>query len=152
MADAAASAPWERSTRIGSIARYVLLAVIACIVLFPIYTAVVAALKPGNRVLVNPLVDGMNLVAKEAVVVSERDAVLVLSETAGAFDQMADGALPVAPADVVGTAEALARGLAMEPADRTRRLAKLRRGVEREDITWWLGRQLEDLAELTGAV
>ena len=56
MADAAASAPWERSTRIGSIARYALLAVIACIVLFPIYTAVVAALKPGNRVLVNPLV------------------------------------------------------------------------------------------------
>ena len=56
MADAAASAPWERSTRIGSIGRYALLAVIACIVLFPIYTAVVAALKPGNRVLVNPLV------------------------------------------------------------------------------------------------
>ena len=42
--------------RIGSIGRYVLLAVIAFIVLFPIYTAVVAALKPGNRVLVNPLV------------------------------------------------------------------------------------------------
>jgi trehalose 6-phosphate synthase len=94
----------------------------------------------------------MNLVAKEAVVVSERDAVLVLSETAGAFDQMADGALPVAPADVVGTAAALAQGLAMEPAERARRLAKLRRGVEREDITWWLRRQLEDLAELTGAV
>ena len=60
--------------------------------------------------LVNPLVDGMNLVAKEAAVVSERDAVLVLSETAGAFDQMADGALAVAPADVAGTADALARG------------------------------------------
>ena len=43
----------------------------------------------------------MNLVAKEAAIVSQRDAVLVLSETAGAFDQMADGALPVAPADVV---------------------------------------------------
>ena len=64
-------------------------------------------------VLVNPLVDGMNLVAKEAAMVSERDAVLVLSETAGAYDQMADGVLPVAPADVAGTAEALAGGLAM---------------------------------------
>jgi trehalose 6-phosphate synthase len=116
------------------------------------YAQALAGLSIADVVLVNPLVDGMNLVAKEAVVVSERDAVLVLSETAGAFDQMADGALPVAPADVVGTAAALAQGLAMEPAERARRLAKLRRGVEREDITWWLRRQLEDLAELTGAV
>ena len=82
------------------------------------------------------------------MVVSERDAVLVLSETAGAYDQMASGVLEVAPADVVGTADALAEALAMEPAERHRRLATLRRGVEREDISWWLRRQLEDLAEL----
>ena len=116
------------------------------------YAQALAGLSIADVVLVNPLVDGMNLVAKEAVIVSDRDAVLVLSETAGAFDQMAHGALPVAPADVVGTADALARALAMEPAERARRLAGLRRGVEREDITWWLRRQLEDLAELTGAV
>ena len=40
--------------------------------------------------------------------------------------------------------------LAMAPAERRRRLEKLRRGVEREDITWWLRSQLRDLAELTG--
>jgi trehalose 6-phosphate synthase len=114
------------------------------------YAQALAGLSIADVVLVNPLVDGMNLVAKEAVVVSQRDAVLVLSETAGAFDQMADGALPVAPADVVGTADALATALAMEPDERQRRLAKLRRGVEREDITWWLQRQLEDLAEIAG--
>ena len=91
----------------------------------------------------------MNLVAKEAAVVSGRDAVLVLSETAGAFDQMANGALPVAPADVAGTANALAVALAMPAEERRRRNVLLRRGVEREDITWWLRRQLEDLAELT---
>ena len=115
------------------------------------YAQALAGLSIADVVLVNPLVDGMNLVAKEAVVVSQRDAVLVLSETAGAFDQMADGALAVAPADVVGTADALARALTMEPDERRRRLATLRRGVEREDIGWWLRRQLEDLAELTDA-
>jgi trehalose 6-phosphate synthase len=114
------------------------------------YAQALAGLSIADVVLVNPLVDGMNLVAKEAVVVSERDAVLVLSETAGAFDQMAEGALAVAPADVVGTADALARALAMPADERRRRLAVLRRGVEREDIAWWLRRQLEDLAVLTG--
>ncbi len=113
------------------------------------YAQALAGLSIADVVLVNPLVDGMNLVAKEAVIVSERDAALVLSESAGAFDQMADGVLPVASADVVGTAEALATALGMPVEERTRRLAKLRRGVEREDISWWLRRQLEDLAELS---
>jgi trehalose 6-phosphate synthase len=89
-------------------------------------------------------------VAKEAVVVSGRDAALVLSETAGAFDQMRSGVLPVAPADVAGTAEVLARALAMPRPERARRLALLRRGVERDDITSWLRRQLDDLAEVAG--
>jgi trehalose 6-phosphate synthase len=113
------------------------------------YAQAMAGLSIADVILVNPLIDGMNLVAKEAVIVSERNAVLVLSETAGAFDQMADGALAVAPADVVGTADALATALAMPVEERRRRLAQLRRGVEREDITWWLRRQLEDLDELT---
>jgi trehalose 6-phosphate synthase len=114
------------------------------------YAQALAGLAIADVVLVNPLVDGMNLVAKEAVVVSERNAALVLSETAGAFDQMADGSLAVAPADVAGTADALAEALAMPVEERARRLAKLRRGVEREDITWWMRRQMEDLAELAG--
>ncbi len=112
------------------------------------YAQALAGLSIADVILVNPLVDGMNLVAKEAVVVSSRDAALVLSETAGAFDQMRDGAIPVAPADVVGTADALAAALRMPVEERARRLAALRRGVEREDITWWLRRQLEDLAEI----
>jgi trehalose 6-phosphate synthase len=113
------------------------------------YAQALAGLSIADVVLVNPLVDGMNLVAKEAVVVSQRDAALVLSETAGAFDQMGGAALPVAPADVVGTSAALATALAMPPEERQRRLARMRKGVEREDITWWLRRQLEDLNELT---
>ena len=85
---------------------------------------------PGSTiadvVLVNPLVDGMNLVAKEAAVVSRRDGVLVLSETAGAHDQMADGVIPVAPADVVGTADALREAIEMPEQERALRLGRLR--------------------------
>jgi len=112
------------------------------------YAQGLAAMSIADVVLVNPLIDGMNLVAKEAVVVSQRDAALVLSETAGAFDQMAGGSLAVAPADIVGTADALVQALEMPADERHRRLMALRRGVEREDITWWLRRQFEDLGEL----
>jgi len=112
------------------------------------YAQALAGLSIADLVLVNPLIDGMNLVAKEAVVVSERDAVLVLSETAGAYDQMADGVLPVAPADLVGTADAMARGLAMSRTERRERLERLRTGVEREDVRWWLRRQFEDLGRI----
>jgi trehalose 6-phosphate synthase len=112
------------------------------------YAQALAGLSIADVILVNPLVDGMNLVAKEAAVVSDRDAAIVLSETAGAYDQMADGVLTVAPADVIGTAQALRDGLEMPRRERAARLATLRDGVEREDITWWLRTQLEDLAEI----
>jgi trehalose 6-phosphate synthase len=75
--------------------------------------------------------------------------VLVLSETAGAYDQMAEHVLPVAPTDVAGTADALAHALAMPAAERARRHAGLREGVERQDIGWWLRTQLEDLARVS---
>ena len=115
------------------------------------YVQALAGLTIADVVLVNPLVDGMNLVAKEAAVVNDRNAVIVLSETAGAYDQMADGVLPVAPADLVGTADAMARALAMPVGERRRRLGQLRAGVEREDIAWWLQRQFEDLAAIAGS-
>ncbi len=112
------------------------------------YAQALAGLSIADVVLVNPLIDGMNLVAKEAVMVSQRDAAIVLSETAGAYDQLADGVLPVAPADVLGTAEALAAALAMPRAERAERLARMRRVVERQEIRWWLQRQLDDMARV----
>ncbi len=112
------------------------------------YGQALAGLSIADVVLVNPLVDGMNLVAKEAAVVNAKDAAMVLSETAGAYDQMANGVIPVAPADVVGTAEGLHAALEMPAAERAERLARLRRGVETEDITWWLRHQLDDLARI----
>jgi trehalose 6-phosphate synthase len=109
------------------------------------YAMVIAALRAADVVLVNPVVDGMNLVAKEAALVGERDPVLVLSETAGAAEQLAAGALTVGPTDLVGTADAIERALEMAPEERRARLRRLRASVRHEDLDWWLSRQLRDL-------
>ena len=116
------------------------------------YAMAIAALRLADVVLVNPVVDGMNLVAKEAVLVGERDPVLILSETAGAAEQMASAALTVAPADIVGTVDALEAALEMRPEERRGRLRRLRASVRHEDLDWWLTRQLRDLAAIRAGV
>jgi trehalose 6-phosphate synthase len=109
------------------------------------YAMAIAALRIADVVLVNPIVDGMNLVAKEAVLVGEHDPVLILSETAGAAEQLAGDALAVAPADVIGTADQLERALSMGTPERHWHLRRMRISVRQEDIAWWLRRQLRDL-------
>ncbi|MFJ7908418.1 trehalose-6-phosphate synthase [Kitasatospora sp. NPDC096204] len=85
-----------------------------------------AAYRLADVALVNPIRDGMNLVAKEVPVVSDRGCALVLSREAGAHAELRDDALTVNPYDVIATADALHAGLTMsqeERADRTKRLA-----------------------------
>ncbi|QMU67472.1 trehalose-6-phosphate synthase [Streptacidiphilus sp. P02-A3a] len=85
-----------------------------------------AAYRLADVALVNPIRDGMNLVAKEIPVVSDEGCALVLSREAGAFAELAEDALPVNPYDVIATAEALHTALTMDPqerADRCKRLA-----------------------------
>ena len=103
----------------------------------------IAALQLADVVLVNPIVDGMNLVAKEAVLV--HDPVLVLSETAGAAEQLATDSLTVTAADVAGTSRTLHEALEMAREERVRRARRLRASVRAEDLEWWLRRQLRDL-------
>ncbi|MGD9484773.1 trehalose-6-phosphate synthase [Streptomyces sp. TRM70308] len=85
-----------------------------------------AAYRLADVALVNPIRDGMNLVAKEVPVVSDAGCALVLSREAGAAAELAQDALPVNPYDIAGTAAALHTALAMpfeERAARTERLA-----------------------------
>jgi trehalose 6-phosphate synthase len=98
--------------------------------------------------LVNAIVDGMNLVAKEGPIVNQRDGALVLSERAGARQQLESGAIVISPCDVYATAEALHQTLVMPTEERRQRAERLRWLVEREDITDWLCRQLEAVIEL----
>jgi trehalose 6-phosphate synthase len=85
-----------------------------------------AAYRIADVALVNPVRDGMNLVAKEVPVVSEAGCALVLSREAGAHEELGDDAITVNPYDVTGTAAALHEALnvpAAERAERTKRLA-----------------------------
>ncbi|NGO13450.1 trehalose-6-phosphate synthase [Streptomyces sp. HC44] len=85
-----------------------------------------AAYRLADVALVNPIRDGMNLVAKEMPVVSDEGCVLVLSREAGAYEELGEDAIVVNPYDVVGTAAALHEALTMpldERAERTKRLA-----------------------------
>jgi trehalose 6-phosphate synthase len=110
------------------------------------YAMAIAAMRRADVVLVNPIVDGMNLVAKEAVLVGEHLPVLILSETAGAAEQLASDSLSVAPADVAGTADQLERALGMPADERRMHLRRLRAAVREQDLAWWLRRQLRDVA------
>ncbi len=104
-----------------------------------------AAMQSCDVLLVNSLQDGMNLVAKEWAIVSERPGVLVVSETAGVVAEATDSALVVTPLDVEGTAQALAAALEMPDAERLRRLALFRSRIARWTARDWLEAQLVDL-------
>lgn len=109
------------------------------------YSEALAGLRSYDVLLVNSLFDGMNLVAKEGALVNERDGVLVLSEGAGAYQQLRGAALGIAPCDVTGTAEALHQALVMPADERCQRARQLRALVERDDNMAWLQAQFDDL-------
>ena len=105
----------------------------------------VAAYKQYDVLLVNAIFDGMNLVAKEAPLVNRRDGVLVLSENAGAHDELGEWAITVNPFDLSGQATALYEALTMDEAERHRRLEGIRGQVAEHDIASWIDAQLADL-------
>ena len=109
------------------------------------YPRALAAMKRYDVLLVNTIIDGMNLVAKEGVLLNDRNGVLILSEGAGAVQQLGEHALIISPADVEGTADAIYQALTMSPNERRRRADNLRRTVESDDVAKWFREQLWDV-------
>ena len=112
------------------------------------YHQAIAGMRLYDVMLINAVIDGMNLVAKESPIVNDRDSVLILSETVGACEQLGENALTVAPADLEGTVRALYTALTMPLDERKRRAKALKESISREDITAWLLHLLEDIASL----
>ena len=110
----------------------------------------VAAYKTFDVLLVNAVRDGMNLVAKEAAVINEKNGVLVLSENAGAHEELGEYALTVNPYDIDEQADAIHAALTMPEEERERRAKALRETVNSNTIQDWVEAQLEDIEAYRG--
>lgn len=109
-----------------------------------------AAYRLADVALVNPIRDGMNLVAKEMPVVSDEGCALVLSREAGAFEELGEDAIAVNPYDVVDTARALHEALSMGPAERAERSKRLAAAATALPPAQWFVDQLHALEEGSG--
>ena len=109
------------------------------------YPRSLAACAVADVLLVNPISDGMNLVAQEGPVLSQRGCALVLSREAGAAATLGEHALLVNPYDVTETAAALHQALAMPAAERQHRSAALAATAAAAQPARWLGDQIASL-------
>jgi trehalose 6-phosphate synthase len=110
------------------------------------YARSLAACRLADVLLINPIRDGMNLVAQEGPALSGNGCALVLSREAGAAELLGDVALLVNPYDIGETATALDQALAMPAAERQRRAAAVTAVAERRAPARWLAEQLAALA------
>ncbi len=104
-----------------------------------------AAYRLADVALVNPIRDGMNLVAKEVPVVSDAGCALVLSREAGAYEELGEDAITVNPYDITGTATALHEALSMGPEERAERSKRLAAAATALPPAQWFVDQLEAL-------
>jgi trehalose 6-phosphate synthase len=109
------------------------------------YGYAVGAYGLYDALLVNPVYDGMNLVAMEGPLVNRRHGALILSRNAGAYGRLGKHALTVNPFDIRETADAIRDALEMPDEERTRRGRGLSRTVQAHTPPQWLASQLEAL-------
>lgn len=110
-----------------------------------------AAMRRYDVLVVNPVIDGMNLVVKEGPVANERDGAILLSRTAGAFAQMRRAVLPVTPTDVEETMEQLHEALSMSAQERRERARIAHEAATAGSPTAWMLDQLRDAASVRAA-
>src|SRR6266566_2295674 len=107
-----------------------------------------AALRNFDVLLVNPVYDGLNLVVKEGAVVNRNDGMIVLSENAGAHEELQPHVLSINPFDIEATADAIYQGLTMSAEERKKRNEAARDTVRTNDIARWITRQVQDIRDL----
>lgn len=105
-------------------------------------------MKYYDVLLVNPIVDGMNLIAKEGSVINQRNGVCVLSRTVGAFQQLHEAVIPISPMDLEETAKTLYKALTLSDEERNTKWKLAQQLVERDDLKLWFKHQIDDINKL----
>lgn len=106
------------------------------------YARAIAILRRYDVLLINPVRDGLNLVAKEGPIINERDGILLLSREAGAFDELAGIATEVHPYDITQTAQAMSDALDTPAQVRAETAAELRDVAASRGPKTWFEEQL----------
>ena len=106
----------------------------------------IAEYKHYDLLIVNPMFDGMNLVAKEGPLINERHGVSILSENTGAHEELGEFAISVNPFDIQEQADAIFRALSMSMSDRSKRAEGLKRAVTERNPGDWINDQLADIS------
>jgi trehalose 6-phosphate synthase len=114
------------------------------------YHRSLGGLSAYDVLLVNPVRDGMNMVAKEGPLVNRRDGVVVLSRQAGAWEELQDGVLGINPFDITATADALEEALMLGVDERAERARRLVAAVTRRSAADWLEDQRRAAGDRTG--
>ncbi len=95
--------------------------------------------KAADVALITPLIDGMNLVAKEYIATKDNGGVLILSEFAGAAEELNEAIL-VNPHDTDAVADAIKNALEMSSEEKKQRFDVLKEKTREHDVYWWLER------------
>jgi len=109
------------------------------------YSLVTAAFKHYDCLLVNPIVDGMNIVAKEGPIVNENNGVLIMSNGAGSYEELKDYSIIVNAYDISQTADAIYRAITMSQEERARLIQGLKKIVNERNVYIWMQEQFKDI-------
>lgn len=105
----------------------------------------VAAYKQFDVLMVNAIYDGMNLIAKEAGLINRRNGMIILSENAGAHEELGDYCISVSPFDLESQSQAIYQALTAEDDDKERLAGRIRETVKHNDIHKWIETQFVDI-------
>ncbi len=109
------------------------------------YDLVIALLKKYDVLMVNPILDGMNIVAKEGSIVNDNNGALILSTGAGCYEELKGGAICINPYDLRQTAEAIDLALSMDEETKSCKIQIAREAVYKNDLNKWVTDQLKDI-------
>ncbi|HML06155.1 MAG TPA: trehalose-6-phosphate synthase, partial [Methanobacterium sp.] len=112
------------------------------------YSLVTAAFKHYDCLLVNPIVDGMNIVAKEGPIVNENNGILIMSNGAGSYEELKDNSIIINAYDITQTADAIYRAISMSIEERTRLIKGLKKTVHERNVYIWMQDQFNDFRKL----